>query len=80
MVDAIESMTPSTPSTDSQYDLYQELLFKSDQSSNITGSTIYQLEMKAAMDNLTSTTHEVQKQAKENAEESGEQAPTIPTF
>lgn len=80
MVDAVESTSPSTPSTDSQYDLYQELLSKSDQSSNVSGSTVYQLEMKAAMDNLTSTTQEVQKQAKENAEESGEQAPTVPTF
>ena len=53
---------------------------KENEKFSITGSIVYQLEMRAAMDHLTSLTQEIQKQAKENAEESGQQAPSTPTL
>lgn len=77
MVEPSESISPSTGP---QYELYQDLLSKGDQGSDINGSTVYQLEMRSALESLTSMTQSVQEQAKKNAKESGEQAPTIPTF
>ncbi|MCB1073154.1 MAG: hypothetical protein KDK96_08665 [Chlamydiia bacterium] len=80
MVEPSESVSAST-STNSQYEAYQELLSSRYEGSDFShGSTMYQLEMSDAMQNMMDLTNEVQKQDQQNNEESGQGTSTVTSF
>ncbi|MCP5503687.1 MAG: hypothetical protein H7A41_00890 [Chlamydiales bacterium] len=83
MVEPSESVSASTSttSTNSQYEAYQELLSSRYEGSDFShGSTMYQLEMADAMQNMMDLTNEVQKQDQQNNEESGQGTSTVTSF
>ncbi|MEM8727363.1 MAG: hypothetical protein AAGE99_01420 [Chlamydiota bacterium] len=79
MVDPIDNTSSS--STGSKGEVGQNLRPGHREGSDFSrGSAIYQLAMRSALQSIMDRTNQVQKQAKQNAEEGGEPDSTITSF
>lgn len=74
-INSVSSVDGDNSSVMDQWLAMQENDQSNSMSETSTGSLYYQLEMHSAMNSIMSSTSEIQKQQKENAEESGNEQP-----